>query len=82
MVAVLYNVGKCLLSDKLLHARMTQQELAERLGITRQQINTYTRKENRKVMSLSIAKNISVVLRCEIEDLYEWIPVKVRDKRL
>lgn len=61
---------------------MTQQELAERLGITRQQINTYTRKENRKVMSLSIAKNISVVLRCEIEDLYEWIPVKVRDKRL
>lgn len=58
---------------------MTQQELADRLGVTRQQINHYVR--DKRVMTLEIAKNISTILGCEIEDLYVWIPVKVRDKR-
>jgi DNA-binding XRE family transcriptional regulator len=73
------DVGKCLLSDKLLQARMTQQELADRLGVTRQQINHYT--SNNRIMTLPIAANIAVVLNCKIEDLYEWIPVEVRHKR-
>lgn len=75
----MYKVGKCLLSDILLQARMTQQELAERLGVTRQQINHYV--NNRRVMTLETAKNIACLLNCDIEDLYEWIPVEVREKR-
>lgn len=74
-----YDVGRCLLSDKLLQARMSQQELAEHLGITRQQIHSYT--SNTKIMSLPTAKNIASVLKCDIEDLYEWEPVEVRKKR-
>lgn len=75
----MYEVGKCLLSDRLLQTRMTQQELADRLGVTRQQINSYT--NDRRVMTLAIAKNIAAILRCEIDDLYDWIPVGVRNKR-
>jgi len=75
----LYEVGKCLLSDKLLQAKMTQQELADRLGVTRQQINSYAR--DRRIMTVPIAKNIASILNCDIEDLYTWIPVRARTKR-
>ncbi|PZX07947.1 helix-turn-helix protein [Psychrobacillus insolitus] len=75
----MYDVGRCLLSDRLLQARMTQQELANRLGVTRQQIHTYTTGE--RLMSLPIAKNISAVLHCDTDELYEWKPVEERKKR-
>lgn len=52
---------------------MSQQELSELLGVTKQQINSYV--TNTRMMSLKTAKNISVILNCEIEDLYEWIEV-------
>lgn len=75
----MFDVGKCLLSDKLLQARMTQQELADKLGVTKQQINSYA--TGRRIMTLPIAKNIATVLHCKIDDLYEWIPVVVPNKR-
>lgn len=75
----MYDVGKCLLSDKLLQARMSQQELADKLGVTRQQVNSYT--ANRRLMTLPIAKNIATVLKCEMGELYEWLPVAERNKR-
>lgn len=75
----MYDVGKCLLSDKLLQARMSQQELADKLGVTRQQINSYT--TDRRIMSLPVAKNIATILHCEIDDLYEWITVELPNKR-
>lgn len=75
----MYDVGRCLLSDKLLRARMSQQELADRLGVTRQQIHAYT--TGKRIMVLPIAMNIAAILHCEITELYEWIPVEVRTKR-
>jgi DNA-binding XRE family transcriptional regulator len=75
----LYDVGKCLLSDRLLQAHMSQQELAEKLGVSRQQINHYVKKK--RIMTLPIAINIAAILNCNIDDLYEWIPVKSRIKR-
>lgn len=75
----MYNVGKCLLSDKLQQARMSQQELANILDVRRQQINHYV--SGRRVMNLQIAKNIAAALNCNIEDLYEWELVEERDKR-
>jgi DNA-binding XRE family transcriptional regulator len=79
----LYEVGKCLLTDKLHQARMTQQELADRLGVTRQQINHYINPnvDKRRIMTLRIAINIASILNCHIEDLYEWEPIEVRIKR-
>jgi transcriptional regulator with XRE-family HTH domain len=79
VVASLYEVGKCLLADKLQQAQMTQQELADKLGVTRQQINSYAR--DRRIMTVQIAKNIAEILNCEIDDLYTWIHVEVRTKR-
>lgn len=76
----MYEVGKCLLSDLLQEKRMTQQELADKLGVSRQQIKHYT-SDDPRIMTLHIAKNIASILGCKVEDLYEWIPVKVRKKR-
>ena len=74
-------VSRCIgiFTCQLLHARMSQQELADRLGVTRQQIHTYT--TGNRLMTLPIAMNIATVLHCEITELYEWIPVEVRNKR-
>lgn len=66
-----YKVGRCLLSDILKKSGMTQQELADKIGVTKQQINKYV--TNRQVMSIQTAKNIAFVLNCRIDDLYEWI---------
>lgn len=49
---------------------MSQQELANRLGISKQQVNKYVKKEH--VMTLKTAKNVAVILNCKIDDLYEW----------
>ncbi len=49
---------------------MTQLELAELLGVTEQQINKYV--NDRQRMSIEVARNISYVCNCQMEDLYEW----------
>jgi DNA-binding XRE family transcriptional regulator len=66
-----YKVGRCLLRERLNDCRMTQNELAYRMGITAQQINKYVL--NKQRMSLQVAKNIAVILNCHIDDLYDWI---------
>lgn len=52
---------------------MTQRELASKLGVTIQQVNKYYLEKQK--MSLQVAKNVSVILKCNIEDLYEWIEI-------
>jgi len=49
---------------------MTQKELADKLGVSIQQINKYVTDTQR--MSIEVARNVSVILNCHIEDLYEW----------
>lgn len=48
---------------------MTQQELAERTGMTKQTISRYV--NNAHIMSFEAALNISKVLDCTMEELYE-----------
>ena len=50
---------------------MTQQELADQLDITVQQINKYVL--NRQKMSYETAYNISKKINCHMDELYEWI---------
>lgn len=69
-----YTVHRCLLKELLHKADMTQVDLAGALGVKPQQIQHYVK--DHRVMSLSVAKNISVILRCQIEDLYEWIEIE------
>ena len=49
---------------------MSQQELALRLGVTRQQINKYIK--GKAVMSYQVAYNVASILKCDMPDLYEW----------
>lgn len=66
-----YKAGRCLLQSILDDARMTQSELAEKMGVDKQQINRFAR--NGQKMHIESAYNISVILNCHIEDLYEWV---------
>ncbi|MEB8651888.1 helix-turn-helix transcriptional regulator [Bacillus cereus] len=70
----MYVVGKCLLKDRLRDAKMTQQDLAIAINRPKTRISEYAR--NKKAMSLATAKSIAVVLKCHIDDLYEWVPEK------
>lgn len=67
-----YQIGKCLLSKRLRQVGMSQAQLAERLGVQRQQVSKWVRDE--QGMSLESAKNVASILDCYIDDLYEWIP--------
>lgn len=72
-----YKVSRCLLHDHLDHLNMTQQELANKLGVTKQQVHKYV--SNRQKMSLEVAYNISIILGCSIEELYEWYEVGTKE---
>ncbi|KGR89344.1 helix-turn-helix transcriptional regulator [Lysinibacillus odysseyi] len=72
-----YTVGRCLLRELLHRKDMTQVELAERLNVKPQQIQHYI--QNNRVMSLKVAKNISVILNCNVDDLYEWVEVGTKE---
>lgn len=65
-----YKVGRCLLREILHNLSMDQVELATKLDVKPQQINKYV--NNVQGMSLEVAYNISLILNCEIRDLYEW----------
>jgi transcriptional regulator with XRE-family HTH domain len=69
-----YRLGRCLLSDLLDRRKMTQQQLAERVGMSKQQINNYI--SGRTNMSLANAMAIAKALGCHVEDLYELIQVR------
>lgn len=65
-----YRVKRCLLQELLHKADITQRELADLLNVTVQQINKYVL--DKQKMSIQVAKNISYILNCTIDDLYEW----------
>lgn len=71
MSILAYKVGRCLLQVRLNNTHTSQQELAHKLGITKQQVNKYVL--NKQKMSIETAGNIAFILRCHIDDLYEWI---------
>ncbi|WP_339179302.1 helix-turn-helix transcriptional regulator [Oceanobacillus sp. FSL W7-1293] len=70
MSVLAYVVGRCLLREKLLSADITQQQLADVLGVKVQQINKYVL--NKQKMSIEVAYNIASILNCRMEDLYVW----------
>lgn len=65
-----YKVKRCLLRDLLRAADMEQRELADILGVKVQQINKYVL--DKQKMSIQVAKNIATILKCDLDDLYEW----------
>ncbi|WP_280754178.1 helix-turn-helix transcriptional regulator [Paenibacillus sp. LBL] len=66
-----FSQGRCLLKQRLAQRRMTQSELSRRTGYSRQLISHYA--NNRAYMSPGAMRTISYVLRCDMEDLYDWV---------
>lgn len=76
-VYLAYKVERCLLSEILHKKDMSQTDLANLMGVKLPQINKYVL--DKQNMSLEVAKNISHILGCQIEDLYEWRWTKTGD---
>lgn len=72
----MYEVGKPKLADLLRKADMTQAELSELTGIPKSSISGYVKGDH--IMSLVSAYRISRVLKCNIENLYNWKRVSRR----
>lgn len=79
VIKKLYKVGKCKLSDRLKEADLSQQQLSEMCNIPKSQISEYV--NNKHIMSIETAKNISIHLKCNIEDLYEFNTVADDDTK-
>ncbi|MFS0594197.1 helix-turn-helix transcriptional regulator [Cytobacillus horneckiae] len=67
----MFDVGKCRLNEILEKRKMSQVELAYKLGMKKQQINAYAKNET--IMSYRTAKNISFQLNVQMEELYDFI---------
>ncbi|MGK5654586.1 helix-turn-helix transcriptional regulator [Brevibacillus formosus] len=65
------QIGRCLLKDRLKEAKLTQVELALRLGKSKQRISDYA--NNHVQMSLATCREIAQIVGCTIDDLYEWL---------
>lgn len=65
----MYRVGRCLLLDLLKVRGLSQVDLAVKLGVSKQRINAIA--HNRATMSYETALNVSKLLNCTMEDLYE-----------
>lgn len=63
-------IGKCLLHELLVQSRMTPTDLSVATDISIYQISAYI--NNKRKMTLTTARIISIALNCHIEDLYEW----------
>lgn len=66
------RVGKCRLRALLRARKMRQVDLAERMGMSKQQMNDYV--NDRITMSLATARRFALHLGCSIDDLYDWRP--------
>jgi putative transcriptional regulator len=60
------------------HGEMTQQELADRVGCTRQTIIVL--EKERYVPSLSLAFQIARTFDRSVEDVFEWVGAEPRDR--
>ncbi|MBS4171905.1 helix-turn-helix transcriptional regulator [Bacillus sp. FJAT-49736] len=67
----MFEVGKCRLNEILKNKKMSQVELADKLGMKKQQINAYA--NNETIMSYKTAMNISYQLSVKMEDLYDFV---------
>ncbi|MGK5509454.1 helix-turn-helix domain-containing protein [Brevibacillus formosus] len=67
------EVGRCLLKDRLKDAHMTQAELADKLDLSPQRVSDYA--NNLRTIPINRLREIAQILRCHMDDLYEWIEV-------
>jgi transcriptional regulator with XRE-family HTH domain len=69
-----YDIGRCLIDDRLREAEMTRSQLADKIGMDRRQLSRYATKG--AIMTFANAVLIADIIGCNPRDLYEWIPVR------
>jgi plasmid maintenance system antidote protein VapI len=67
-----YDLGRCLLSERLQEANMTVNDLAFALHYKPEKVSDFL--ENKRLMPLKTALSIADTIGCEVRDLYEMIP--------
>ncbi|WP_226568197.1 helix-turn-helix transcriptional regulator [Bacillus stratosphericus] len=68
---VTFKIVKCRISELCSKRGIDQTQLAAKVGLTKQHITDYVSLRN--IPSIERAYNISHVLGCAPEDLYEWL---------
>ncbi|BFT71329.1 helix-turn-helix domain-containing protein [Paenibacillus sp. P36] len=66
-----YELGRCLLSERLQEKGMSMEELAQDLQYKPEKLSDFA--ENKRIMPLKSAISIAVTLGCEVTELYELI---------
>lgn len=66
-----FELGKCLLEQRLLESGMTREQLAKSLLFKPERIADYI--DNKRVMPLKIAISIADTIKCEVPQLYELV---------
>jgi plasmid maintenance system antidote protein VapI len=69
-----YELGRCLLSERLLESNMTVGELARTLLYKPERITDFV--ENKRIMPLKSAISIADTLGCDVNDLYELVTIE------
>ncbi|MDR0268620.1 XRE family transcriptional regulator [Paenibacillus sp.] len=68
-----YELGRCLLHERLLESRKTVESLAKELLLKPERISDFM--DNKRVMPLKIAISIADSIGCDVRALYELIPL-------
>lgn len=71
---VTFKVGRCRIQELLDEKRMSQQDLADKTGMSKGYINDKIKNRGKHGMYIDSAKKIASALGCSIDELYEWIP--------
>ncbi|QYR23179.1 helix-turn-helix domain-containing protein [Paenibacillus sp. sptzw28] len=66
-----FELGRCLLGERLHESGMTSEELARALLYKTERITDFM--ENKRVMPLQVAISIADTIGCGVRDLYELI---------
>jgi plasmid maintenance system antidote protein VapI len=67
-----FELGRCLLHERLVETGMTKQQLAQHLQYRPERIDDFI--EKKRVMSLQVAVSVADTLGCGVRDLYAFIP--------
>ncbi|MOA39868.1 helix-turn-helix protein [compost metagenome] len=69
-----FELGRCLLLERLIECGMTIDDLAQALLYKRERLSDYI--DNKRIMPLKTAISIADTLGCTASDLYELIPIE------
>ena len=69
-----YELGRCLLSERLRESNMTALDLARALLYKPERITDFV--ENKRIMPLKSAISIADTLGCDVNDLYELVTIE------